>query len=772
MTPREHAAVSLHPAAETVVGFGPFRFDRGNGLLSRGGEELPLPPRALAVLSVLVERAGRVVSKHELLQVAWNGAYVTETSLSEAVSLLRQTLGDDSQRPIYIQTVHRRGYRFIAPLRVEEPAPRLAPQRLDDARPAPSPPAREPAAWPAAVLPLSLEAASAAAAAAPALAHREDAAPVVSRSRHVLRLVALGLGIAALVVAAVAGGFLAARRSAPRAATAAPTRFAFAPPGAWKLVAHRPSLAVSPDGRRIVFTAFTTAAGKNERNALFLRDLETLGSRELPGTSGAHAPFFSPDGRAVGYFADGQLRRVALAGGPPVTIAPAYGEGGSWGDDGTIVFASGRPTALFRVPAAGGKPQRLTTPKASTGEVEHWWPQLLPGSEAVIFTAWSTTLYDARVEWLSLRSGERRTLVVGGAAGRYADGRLLWARPDGTVVAAPFDPRSSRLLAEPAPLLADVVPHPFYAFAQLAVGGDTLVYLPGTATPMGERRLARLDGDAEQRLPIPSRFFRNLKTGPRGGRLAATLLVRDRSDVWVVDPQDGAMSRLTFDGFNIEPVWSPDGAWVAYASNRSGPFNVYRRRTDGSQPAERLLTSPHHQHPTSWSPDGREMMIGEVGDDTGFDLWVLDLQTRRPRPLLRTPANELYAVWSPDGRWFAYMSDEGGQYEIYVRSYPDMGGRWQISTDGGYGAFWSLDGRTLYFHHEGDVWAVPVAPSGRELHPGPARQVTHRDDIELGAPAPGAGIYAILEQRPSDAKETPPEVRLVSGWQATLPPLR
>ncbi len=144
--PREHATVSLHPAADTVVGFGPFRFDRGNGLLSRAGEELPLPPRALAVLSVLVERAGRVVGKHELLQAAWNGAYVTETSLSEAVSLLRQTLGDDSQRPVYIQTVHRRGYRFIAPLRVEEPGPR-----------APILPAREPGPRLAAVVPLATD---------------------------------------------------------------------------------------------------------------------------------------------------------------------------------------------------------------------------------------------------------------------------------------------------------------------------------------------------------------------------------------------------------------------------------------------------------------------------------------------------------------------------------------------------------------------------------------------------------------------------------------
>src|SRR4029079_16612650 len=155
MTPREHAAVTLHPAA-TVVRFGPFRFDRANGLLSRDGAELPLPPRALALLSVLVERAGRVTSKQELLDAAWNGAYVTETSLSEAVSLLRQTLGDDSQRPSSIQTVHRRGYRFIAPLWVEEAAPRRAPRVDEAARPSPLA-AREPAVWPAAVVPLSLE---------------------------------------------------------------------------------------------------------------------------------------------------------------------------------------------------------------------------------------------------------------------------------------------------------------------------------------------------------------------------------------------------------------------------------------------------------------------------------------------------------------------------------------------------------------------------------------------------------------------------------------
>ncbi len=362
--------------------------------------------------------------------------------------------------------------------------------------------------------------------------------------------------------------------------------------------------------------------------------------------------------------------------------------------------------------------------------------------------------------------------MVGGASGRYADGRLLWARPDGTVVAAPFDLGSARLLGEPAPLLADVVPHPFYAFAQLAVGGDTLVYLPGTATPLGQRRLARLDGDVERPLPTPSRFFRNLRTEPRSGRLAATLLTRDRSDVWVVDPESGAMNRLTFDGFNIEPVWSPDGEWVAYSSNRLGPFNVFRSRADGSRPTERMLEGSHHQHPSSFSPDGRELMVGDVGNDTGFDFWVLDLRTKRLRPLLRTPADEIYAVWSPDARWFAYCSDESGEWEVFVHSYPDQGGRWQLSTEGGFDPFWSLDGKTVYFHRDGNVWAVPLAPSGRELNPGVARQVTRRDDLALASAAPGGGLYAILEQRPHNLEGTPAEVRVVTGWQATLPALR
>ena len=771
MTPRETASVAVHPSAATTVAFGGFRFDRANGILSRGGEEVPLPPRALGVLSFLLDRPGRVVTKQALLDGVWNGAYVTETSLSEAVSLLRQALGDDAQRPLYIQTVHRRGYRFIAPLRPEDaPGPREAPPHPAGRGDAPA--AAEPAG--------DRRFAGAAIAVAPgtvllpgtatpdlpvAGGGRRDAASPARRPRRALLQGAAVAGALALL----AGAFLAGRLTRPAAgpAPARQTRFAFAPPTGRLLLSYTPSLAVSPDGQRIVYAA---AAEDDGDHWLFERPLAGTTSRRIQGTRGATAPFFSPDGASLAFFAEGELRRLPLGGGAPVSLTEAREGGGSWGGDGSIVFSSDKQGALLVVPAAGGAPRRLTRPDPARGEIAHWWPQVLPGGEALVFTAWHSTLHDARVEWLSLRTGERRTLVVGGAGGRHAAGRLLWARPDGTVLAAPFDVAAGRLTGAPAPLQPGVATHPFWGFTQLATGGETLAFLPA-GPALGQRRLVRFDGAAARDLPAPVRFYRNLRVGPRG-TLAATLLERDRSDVWLVDPIDGALSRLTFEAFNIEPVWSPDGEWVAFASNRTGAFNVHRRRADGSAPAELLMPSGRHQHPASWSPDGRELLFGEVGPETGFDIWVLELATRRTRPLLRTPEHELYPVFSPDGRWVAYSVEHDGRWEVMVRSYPfppGGGGSWQVSVDGGTEVTWRPDGRALLYRWGPKVWQVPVAPEGRELNPAAPRRVLERDDLALVAAAPGGGLFAIVEERAKEKGAAPREVQVVVGWESALP---
>ena len=743
MTPRETATVAVHPAAASGVAFGAFHFDRANGILSRGGVEVPLPPRALGVLSFLLDRPGRVVSKQALLDGVWNGAYVTETSLSEAVSLLRQALGDEAQRPLYIQTVHRRGYRFIAALRPEEPpGPREAPG---------GPPSSVPYAVPAPPPPT------------PAAEPRPAAAADPVPARRSLR----GAAVAA-ALALLAGGFLAGRRSRPaeRPAPARPTRFAFGPPDGSKLVGWAPSVAVSPDGRRIVYA--THDEGEDEQ-WLFERPLGATTSRRIPGTRGAMAPFFSPDGGSIAFFAEGELRRLPLAGGAPVALATT-GSGGSRGSDGNIVLASEKNSSLFAVPATGGEPRRLTRPDPARGEVAHWWPQVLPGAEAVVFTVWRSTLHDASVDWLSLRTGERRTLVRGGAGSRFAAGQLLWARPDGAVMAAPLDAAAGRLAGPAVPIQPGVATHPFWGFAQLAAGADTLAFVPA-GPAFGQRRLVRFDGAVAADLPTPPRFYRNLELGP-DGTLAATLLDRDRSDVWLVGPRDGALSRLTFDGFNIEPVWSPDGEWVAFASNRTGAYNVHRRRADGSAPAELLLASALHQHPSSWSPDGRELLFGEVGPETGFDIWVLDLATRRTRPLLRTPDPEIYGVFSPDGRWIAYSVEQRGRWEIMVRSYPfppdGGGGSWQVSVEGGFEVSWRPDGRGLVYRWGSDVWEVPVAPAGRELNPGPPRRLLHRDDLQLVIAAPAGGLYAIVEERP-EQDVGPRGLEVVLGWQGALP---
>jgi serine/threonine-protein kinase len=701
--------------AMRIVAFGDYRFDLVNRILSRGEEELPLPPRVLSVLARLLDEPGSVVSKQALIDTVWSGAYVTETSLSEAVGLLRQALHDSPQNPRYIQTVHRRGYRFIAPVR-EESA-----QSIPD-----------------------------------------SGERTAERTRA--RFIA---ATAAALLLLLAGFLVARRRSAPESPRPPMARFAVPAPASRELLDSVPSLAVSADGRHLVYTV-----RRGEETALFHRDISALSSREISGTRGALAPFFSADGRRVGFFLDGQLVAVPLAGGTALPVASVKGMfwGASWNEDASLVYAAGLPASLYRA-RPGGVAERLTQPHTGRdGVLGHVWPRVLPGGESVLFTMWSTTLADARVEWLSLVTGERRTVLAGASDCRFAKGLLVCARAGGTIAAARFDPHQGRLTGPVLPLLRDVAVHPGIGFAQLALGGGTLIYLPGTQH-QGVRTLQRLLSGKPAPLAAPARLYRNFKEGPHG-QIAATVLHGDRSDVWVIDAANGMSSRLTFRGFNIEPVWSRDGRWVAFASNEAGPFNIYRRRADGSGAVERVRKSAHHQFPVSWSPDGRELMLAEYHPATGSDLWVMDLATRKVMPWLRTNAKEVNAAWSPDGRWIAYTSGETGRWEVYVRGYPDGRGRWQVSTDGGADPSWSADGRTIYFMRHpslgrgAELWAVPVIPTAGALTPGRAAKLFDGRGLVSGAAGPGGVLFMADEaQAPK-----PAEVRVVLDWPSALPP--
>ncbi|MGH9332109.1 MAG: winged helix-turn-helix domain-containing protein, partial [Vicinamibacterales bacterium] len=329
-----------------MVAFGPYTFDSANGLLRRAGSEVPLPPRVLGVLAYLVARPGQVVARQDLIDAIWKDAFVTDTSLAEAVSSLRQVLGDDPQQPVYIQTLHRRGYRFVAPIEEHEARGRVA------------------------------EAGSRGVPQLPAPDLRPPAPEVVSASiAYQLLPWSVAAILAAILVAAVWKLEYADPRPEPRAA-----RFVVDLPAGARLDDAQPAIAIARDGSRLAWSACVA-----ERCGIWTRALDDLDAAFVDGSDSGRAPFFAPDARRIGFFAGGKLRTISLAGGTPVAITDADALGASWGEDGQIVFAGGAAGGLSVVGENGGRVEPLTQPDSSTGEA-HLSPFHLPSGQAVIFT--------------------------------------------------------------------------------------------------------------------------------------------------------------------------------------------------------------------------------------------------------------------------------------------------------------------------------------------------------------------------------------------------
>jgi Tol biopolymer transport system component len=359
---------------------------------------------------------------------------------------------------------------------------------------------------------------------------------------------------------------------------------------------------------------------------------------------------------------------------------------------------------------------------------------VLPGGNGVVFTIWSTTVHTAKLAVIDLRSGHIRELVDGASAARYAaDGRLIYSYA-GSLVAAPFDPRGLEIKGSPSIVLEGVTAGVRYGEAHYAIASNgTVVYLPEHPETARRELVSWTEGESFTSLSFEPRFYRNMKVDAVGRRLALTVLDGSRSDVWIAAIEQGTLSRLTFEGFNIEPVWSPDGQWVSFASNREGPYNIYRKKADGSGPAERLLRSERHQYPQSWTRDGRKVLFTEHHPETGFDLWLLDLMEKERnedplQPLLVTTADEFGACLSPDGRWLSYASNESGRWEVYVQPFPSEGGKWQVSAEGGHGPLWSADGRHILYEDGDRIFHVPFQP-GTETPMGTARVLLERDDL-------------------------------------------
>ncbi len=464
-------------------------------------------------------------------------------------------------------------------------------------------------------------------------------------------------------------------------------------------------VAISPDGRRLVFRA----RGRDGKQQLATRRLDLADVTLLPGTEDGINPFFSDDGQWIGFFAGGQLQKISVGGGAPISLAsvPATAsdaQGASWGDDGYIVTGMGLFSPLARISAAGGKLQPFT--KLGSGEVAHGWPQVLPGSRAVIFTATSslTGTENSNIEVISLKTGETKTVMRGGYFARYLpSGHLLYVH-QGMLYGVEFDPRRLEVKGTPTPLLEDVAVRSGNAGGQYDFSATgTLVYEAGSSGAQ-VWRIGWLDasGDVRPLLRTPGSYSLP-RLSPDGRKLS---FIGMDQNVYVYDLDRDVVSRVTFTGGANGAVWASDGKHLVFGSTAGG-FGMYWVRADGTGEAQRLLGSQHNLAPWSFSPDGTRLAyfqrIPGSGDIFTLRLDLADPDHPRPgtpEPFLQTPADELLPAFSRDGRWIAYLSDESGGREIYVRPFPaGRGGKWQVSSGGGSYPFWSRDGKELFYEN-------------------------------------------------------------------------
>jgi eukaryotic-like serine/threonine-protein kinase len=467
-----------------------------------------------------------------------------------------------------------------------------------------------------------------------------------------------------------------------------------------------PAVALSPNGTQLAYVA-----AKGSTQQLYLRALDSLDAKPIPGTDGASAPFFSPDGQWIGFFAQGKLRKVSATGGSLQTLSDApYGEGGSWGPDDTIYFAPSNISGLWKVAASGGKAQEVTKLDRNKGEFSHRWPQVLPGGKAVLFTFWTGPGWEeGNIAVQLLATGERRVLVKGGNTGRYVPtGHLVYSRA-GALMAVPFDLTRLEVSDGPPTLLGEIVSEwAEGAHYTLSVSGS-LAYVPDSPQRL-EHRLAWVDrkGSVEP-LPTPPRPYENPRISPDGRRVAVQI-EEATIGIWVYDLSRATLTRLTTpDASSQAPLWTPDGKHIAYRATRAGFRNLFWNATDGTGTEERLTAGESIQTPSSWSPDGKLLAFTDQNPTTGINISVLPLEgDRKPQLFLRTKTNLFSPAFSPDARWLAYMSNESGRNEVYVQPFPGPGGKSQISTEGGREPVWARNGRELFYRNGDKMMAVDI----------------------------------------------------------------
>ena len=468
-------------------------------------------------------------------------------------------------------------------------------------------------------------------------------------------------------------------------------------------------LALSPDEKTLAIVAYSSPANNY---VLWTHEVGGRQTSSLAGTQGASYPFWSPDGKFIGFFADGKLKKVGVSEGRVQVLCDApNGRGGAWNRDGVIVFTPGGLGGLFRVPSSGGSPVEMTKPDPTRFESSHRWPVFLPDGKHFLYLAANFTghLENNAIFLGSLDSQERRSLVSTSANAAYAEpGYLVYLR-DKTLVAQPFDRRHYVLSGEPHTLSDEVLYLPGVDKAVFSVSsGDVLVTQTGKGTSISQLTWFDRSGKPAGTVGMPGSHS-NVRLSPDGRRVAADQTDPDERniDIWIHEPARGATTRLTFDpALDQTPVWSPDGKQILFASSRRVGFRLYLKNADGSGPDEEVadLGAGLQVHAWDWSRDGKNVLVRKENE-----LWYLSWPQRVAKPLFQAEWTVRNAQFSPDGRWIAYASNETGSMEIYVSPFPSVNGKWQVSSAGGQEPRWRQDGKELfYLSAEGKMMAAAV----------------------------------------------------------------
>lgn len=531
---------------------------------------------------------------------------------------------------------------------------------------------------------------------------------------------------------------------------------------------HAGPVAVSPDGRKVAFTA-----RRKDTNLLFVRRIDSALAEALAGTEGAIFPFWSPDSRSLGFFADGYLRRIEAAGGPPQSLWPApAGRGGSWNREGTIIFTPTPTDPIYSIPAAGGTPHPVTT-LDSVRITTHRWPCFLPNGWHFLYFG-GHPLLNGGVYVGCLDGSEHKLILQDYLNAAYSPpGYLLFVR-DGNLVARRFDTGQLEITGEDFFIADEVIVDPFVQRAHFSVSENgVLVFHRGDVVE--HPHLTWFHRNGKQGVAVDeSSIYVWHRLSPDRRRLAVTDRLGGGSNIWILDLARHTRTRLTFDfSTYLRPIWSPNGSYVVFSSNKKGAFHIYQKASNGAGTEELLLDTGADEQAEAWSPDGKHLaFLRRTPGQSRADIWIMSsMAPRKPFPLIEGEFDKRFPTFSPDGRWLAYASNESGRFEVHVTPFPGAKGKWQVSSSGGTFPRWRGDGKEIFFlGPDHRIGATEITARGSSVRVGPTEVLFRVQTVPIPISpfdVTADGRHFLINAIPTSQNDSEPAT-ILTNWTVRL----